>query len=85
MEFVTERINYYGGNEPKGLWDSFDAFKQAVERLKETLNEEQLVLLLDCETFYADVDGGQIRHYYEAGFGDAVKFIMGWREGWPGN
>jgi len=85
MEFVTERVNYHGENEPKGLWDDYEAFKLAVERLKETLTKEQLELFLDCETFYSAVDGGQMRFYFEAGFGDAVQFIMGWREGWQGH
>ena len=84
MEFVTERINYHGENEPKGLWNDYEAFKLAIARLKETLTEEQMALFQDCETFYSNVDGSQMRFYFEAGFGDAIRFIMGWREGWPG-
>ena len=84
MEFVTERINCHGENESKGLLDAYDNFKAAADRLKETLTKEQTELFLECETFFADVDGEQPRFYYEAGFGDAIKFILGWREGWLG-
>jgi len=84
MELVTERINYHGANESKGLLHAADVFKAVADRLKETLTEEQISLFMDCETFYSDLDGEQMRFYYEAGFADAIKFIMGWREGWPG-
>jgi len=82
MEFVTERINYHGANEPKGLQDAYDKFKIAADTLQKSLLTEQGTLYLDCETMYSDLDGEQMRAYYEAGFGDAIKFIMGWREGW---
>jgi hypothetical protein len=84
MEFVTERINYHGANESKGLLDAVDDFEAAVDHLKETLTEEQRGLFLDCETFFGSMDGEQMRFYYEAGFADAIRCIMGWREGWSG-
>ena len=83
-EFVTERINHHGANEPKGLQDAFEVFKEATAALQQSLTAEQNALYLDCETYYGSVDGEQMRFYYEAGFGDAIKFIMGWREGWSG-
>ena len=83
-EFVTERINYHGANEPKGLQNAADAFKAAADTLQKTLTKEQTTLFLDAESRYSDLDGEQMRFYYEAGFGDAIRFIMGWRECWPG-
>ena len=85
MDFVTERVNYHGANEASGLLTAVDAFDVAVAHLKETLTEEQVALFLDCETMLSDVDGEQMRFYYEAGFADAVRFVMGWREGWEGH
>ena len=82
MELVTERVNYHGANESKGLQDAFDVFKEAVDSLQQSPTTEQNALYLDCETYYGSVDGEQMRFYYEAGFSDAIKFIMGWREGW---
>ena len=85
MEFVTERVNYHGANEGKGLLSAVDAFDVAVDALKETLTKEQMSLFTDCENKLADVDGEQCRFYFEVGFADAVRFMFGWREGWLGN
>ena len=82
MEFVTERVNYHGANEAQGLQEAAGEFQSAVDCLKETLTAEQMPLFLDCETFYGGVDGEQMRFYYEAGFSDAIRFILGWRDGW---
>ena len=85
MEFVTERVNYHGANESSGLLTAVDAFDVAVAHLKETLTKEQVVLLLDCETMLSDVVGEQMCFYYEAGFADAIRFVMGWRAGQQGH
>ena len=84
MELVTERINHHGANESKGLIHAADAFKVAADCLKVTLTKEQATLFLEAESKFSDLDGGQMRSYYEAGFADAIQFIMGWKEGWPG-
>jgi len=85
MDFITERVNYHGANEPQGLQDSVDDFKTAVEILKETLTEEQICLFQEAEHQYSYVDGEQMRFYFESGFADAVRFMFGWHEGWKGN
>ena len=82
MEVVTERVNYHGANEPKGLQDALNTFKSAVNRLQETLTTERAIFFMDCETYYSGLDGEQMRFYYEAGFADAVGFLLGWKEGW---
>ena len=85
MELVTERINYHGENESKGLARAANEFITAADCLKETLSKEQTALFFEAESKFSDLDGEQMRFYYEAGFADAIRFIMGWREGWPGN
>ena len=81
MELVTERINYHGANESKGLIHAAVAFKAIVDCLKETPTVEQTSLFLEAESKFSDLDGEQMRFYYEAGFADAIRFIMGCREG----
>ena len=82
MEFVTERVNFHGANEPQGLQNAADDFQNAASCLRETLTDEQMPLFMEAETHYSYLDGEQMRVYYEAGFADAVRFVLGWREGW---
>jgi len=84
-EFVTERVNYHGANEARGLQNAHENFQTAVETLRKTLSTEQSALYLNCDTAYSGLDGEQMRFYYEAGFADAIRFIIGWREGWTGH
>ena len=74
-EFVTQRINWHGGNETEAVSGAFIAFRSCVEHLRETLSEEQLLLLRDCENAYSLSTGESERFYYKAGVGDAVRFL----------
>ena len=85
MEFVTERVNFHGANECRELGEAARAFYEAVGELKKTLSEEQLKLLDDCENKYSELDGAQMRFFFESGFADAVQFLFGWREGGRGS
>jgi hypothetical protein len=51
-----------------------------VERLRETLTEEQKLLLRDCENAYRVAEGETEQFYYRAGFSDAIKFLLGFGE-----
>ena len=77
-EFITERINYHGAYEPEALQDVATNLCDSVKQLQATLTEEQLLMFQDIENHYADVDGTQMRFYFEAGFSDAVRFFVDW-------
>ena len=76
--FVTARIVFHGENEPAAVTETYIKLRSGVERLRETLNSEQAILLRDCENSYHEIDGETIRHYYTSGFRDAIAFILGW-------
>ena len=80
-EFVAERINFYGENEPEVLQKAHSSFYSAATKLRETLTKEQSKIFMDCEAIHSELDGETMHYYYEAGFSDAVRFIMGWKEG----
>ena len=71
MEFITERVNFHGANECRELGEAASAFYEAVGGLKKTLTEEQMKLLSDCENKYSELDGAQMRFFFESGFADA--------------
>ena len=79
-EFITERVSYHGRNEAKAVNDAFMELRAKVERLHETLNDEQLLLLRTAENAYRVADGETQQFYYKAGFGDAIHFLMSWSE-----
>ena len=80
-EFVAGRIDYFSENESEKLQKAYSLFYSMVTRLQETLTKEQSVMFRDCEAIYSELDSETMHFYYEAGFGDAIRFIMGWRDG----
>lgn len=79
-EFITQRVSYHGENETEAVNGAYMELRSRVDRLCETLSEEKAVLLRDCENAYHSSDGESGRFYYKAGFGDAIRFLMGWGE-----
>ena len=77
-EFITERVNYHGTHLTTGASEAFDDFDQRMKELGETLTEPQKVLLLEMETAHSDAFGEIQRFYFEAGFGDAIRFVLAW-------
>ena len=80
-EFVAERIDYHRENETEKLDKAYNSFYDVTARLKETLTNEQSEIFRDCEVAYSELDAEVMHFFYEAGFRDAVRFIMGWRDG----
>ena len=80
-DFVAERINYHNENETERLDKAYNSFYDVTTQLQETLTKEQSEIFRDCEAAYSELDGETTHFYYEAGFGDAIRFIMGWKEG----
>ena len=77
-EFITERVNYHGQQEPGNIGAAAEKLYATVEKLRQTLTDEQILTLRDCENFFAEVDGETMRYYFKAGFGDAVRFLLDW-------
>lgn len=75
-EFVTQRVNYHGANETKEANTAYMEFRALVERLCETLTEEQKKLFNVCENAYRVADGESDRFYYKAGFEDALALLL---------
>lgn len=77
-EFITQRVSYHGKNETEAVNGAYMELRSCVDRLRETLSEEQLLLLRKCENAYHSSDGETGRFYYKAGFGDAIRFLLDW-------
>jgi len=77
-DFVSRRINHYGMNEKDEVTEAYKTFRDAALRLRETLTGEQAALFKVCEDTYALADGETCHYYYKAGFGDALRFLLGW-------
>jgi len=77
-DFVSRRINHYGMNEKDAVNEAYQTFHDAALRLRETLDAEQAALFKTCEDTYRLADGETCYYYYKAGFGDALRFLMGW-------
>ena len=80
-EFILQRIKICGAHESPGLQTAREQFKLCIEKLNQTLSDQQNSLYRECENTYALVDGEAMQCYYRAGFADAVLFLMGWRDG----
>ena len=80
-EFILQRINICGTHESPGLQTAREQFKLCIEKLNQTLSDQQNSLYRECENAYALVDGETMQCYYRAGFADAVLFLMGWGDG----
>ena len=77
-EFITERVNYHGTNLTAGVSEAFDDFDERMKELGETLTEPQKALHLEVETAHSEAFGEVQRFYFEAGFGDAIRFVLAW-------
>ena len=65
----------------KGYKKPYSSFSSVTSQLLETLSEEQSIIYRDCESNYCELDAETIHFYYEAGFSDAIRFVMGWKDG----
>ena len=79
--FILQRINTCGAHESPGLQTAREQFKICIEKLNQTLSDQQNSLYRECENTYALADGEAMQCYYRAGFADAVLFLLGWRDG----
>ena len=77
-EFITERVNFHGRQESGNIGEAAEKLCAAVGNLRQTLTDEQVLMLMDCENFFAEVDGETMRYYFKAGFGDAIRFLLDW-------
>lgn len=77
-EFIVSRINYHGSNESECLDEAYLNFRNEVQKLRDTLTQEQEILFRKCENAYAVLDGETINFYYQAGFSDASNFLKRW-------
>jgi len=77
-DFISRRINDHGLNEKDAVTDAYQAFRDAAKRLRETLDARQDDLFKVCEDAYGFIDGETSYYYYKAGFGDALRFLLGW-------
>ena len=77
-EFVSLRINHHRMYEKESVSEAYEAFREVALRLRETLNSEQEKLFEACEDAYAFIDGESCYYHYKAGFGDALRFLLGW-------
>lgn len=75
-EFITQRLSWHGQNETDAVNGAYMELRTLVERLRETLTEEQRLLLRDCENAYRISIGETERFFYKAGFGDAINFLL---------
>ena len=56
-EFILQRINICGAHESPGLQTARERFKLCIEKLNQTLSDQQNSLYRECENTYALVDG----------------------------
>jgi len=79
--FILRRINDCGMRGSESVDKAYEILEDCSEKLRNKLNSEQQELFLECENAFALVDGELMQCYYRAGFSDAIKFLMGWRDG----
>ena len=77
-DFISRRINHHGKNEKDAVTEAYQDFRDAVLRLRDTLTAEQAKLFKVCEDAYGFIDGETCYFYYKSGFGDALRFLLGW-------
>ena len=63
-EFILQRINTCGAHESPGLQTAREQFKICIEKLNQTLSDQQNSLYRECENTYALVDGEAMQCYY---------------------
>ena len=62
-EFILQRINICGAHESPGLQTARERFKLCIEKLNQTLSDQQNSLYRECENTYALVDGETMQCY----------------------
>ena len=80
-DFLQQRIDDCGARDNEGLQEAYKQFEPCTEKLKSTLTHEQKQAYLDFENACSLLDGETQNCYYRAGFSDAVKVLMRWRDG----
>lgn len=76
-EFILNRMNDIGMNQPVSLSEAFANFENAAKALKGRLPEELLPLFRECENTFSIFDAEIQETFYRAGFADAVCLITG--------
>jgi len=79
-EFVTERIAEHGETAPAEQTVAGGDLDTSYKILYSTLSEEQKRLLITVEKAQQFVSVQTERHFYRAGFTDAVKFLTQFTE-----
>lgn len=79
-DFVLNRLNDHGVNEPEALQVVYQTLKKCVSQIKESLPESSKCLVTNYENTFILYEGQTMETYYRAGFADAVEFIFGWRD-----
>ena len=76
-EFVLNRMNEIGMNQPGSLSEAFANFENAAKALRGRLPEELLPLFRECENAFSIFDAEIQETFYRAGFADAVTLLTG--------
>ena len=76
-EFVLNRMNDIGMNQPYSLSEAFANFENAAKALRDRLPEGLLPLFRDCENAFSIFDAEIQETFYRAGFADAVTLLTG--------
>lgn len=76
-EFVLNRMNDIGMNQPDSLSEAFANFENAAKALRDSLPDELLPLFHECENAFSIFDAEIQETFYRAGFADAVRLITG--------
>lgn len=76
-EFILNRMNEIGMNQPDSLSEAFANFENAAKALRDRLPDELLSLFRDCENAFSIFDAEIQETFYRAGFADAVCLITG--------
>ena len=77
-EFVSLRITHHELSEKGAVTEANETLREAALRLRASLDGGQSALFKACEDAYAFADGETRYHYYKTGFGDALRFLLGW-------
>nr|DAZ62533.1 MAG TPA: hypothetical protein [Caudoviricetes sp.] len=76
-EFVLNRMNEIGMDQPGSLNEAFANFENAAKALRDSLPDELLPLFRECENAFSIFDAEIQETFYRAGFADAVRLITG--------
>ena len=80
-KYIARRIHWHDQHEPAAVSEAFIALHACVERLRETLTEEQRLLPCKCEDAYFLADGETVWHYFSAGFKEGLRLLSRFRKG----